>query len=177
MVSHKEKITAGQFQKVESLGEGASGEVWKVRALNPIVSLPPQDFFALKLYKKDILEEPNQRQRIAEEYKTGSTLMHPNLVRIYHVDIESPTEPFLLMEWCDGSDLMKWRDGNSLPEEGFLLQFATQMLDVLDYLHSSRRLHRDVKPKNINVDGKGIMRLLDYGIIRSLREPSFTQSS
>ncbi len=177
MSAHKSNLSVSHFEKVESLGEGASGQVWKVRSAHAIQSLPEHDYYALKLYKKDILEEPNQRERIAEEYKTGSVLMHPNLVRIYHVDIESPTEPFLLMEWCDGSDLMRWRERNSLPDEGFLLQFATEMLDVLDYLHSSRRLHRDVKPKNINIDGKGIVRLLDYGIIRSLREPSFTQSS
>lgn len=170
------KLTTSQFEKIALLGQGASGEVWKVRPLTVIPSLPLEDFFALKIYKKDILEEPNQRMRIAEEFRTGKMLVHPNLVRIYDVDIEDPDEPFLLMEWCDGEDLAKWRENTELPDEGFLLQFATQMLDVLDFLHSSRRLHRDVKPKNINIDGKGVVRLLDYGIIRSLREPSFTPS-
>jgi transcriptional regulator with XRE-family HTH domain len=175
--SDQKRITSSDFDKVEALGEGASGEVWKVKAHTPLLSLPPEEFFALKLYKKDILEEPQQRNRIAEEFKTGKTLVHPNLVRIFHVDIEDGPNPFLLMEWCDGIDLARWRSRNELPDEGFLLQFTTQMLDVLDFLHSSRRLHRDVKPTNVNVDLKGIVRLLDYGIIRSLREPSFTQSS
>lgn len=170
------QITVSDFEKIESLGDGASGEVWKVRARREIPYVNAEDFLALKLYKKDILEEPNQRMRIAEEYKTGKTLVHPNLVTIHHVDIEDPHQPFLLMEWCDGEDIIKWRAKNTLPDEGFLLQFATQMLDVLDFLHSSRRLHRDVKPRNINIDTKGAVRLLDYGIIRSLREPSFTQS-
>lgn len=171
------KITTSQFEKIVSLGQGASGDVWKVSPLAPISLLPPDDFFALKLYKKDILEEPNQRKRIAEEFKTGKTLVHPNLVKIYHVDIEDPVQPFLLMEWCDGDDLVKWREKNTLPDERFLVEFTIQMLDVLDFLHSSRRLHRDVKPKNINIDPKGVVRLLDYGIIRALREERITQSN
>jgi serine/threonine protein kinase len=49
------------------------------------------------------------------------------------------------------------------------------MLDVLDFLHSSKRYHRDVKPTNINIDSKGRVRLLDYGITKSLREPHITE--
>jgi serine/threonine protein kinase/transcriptional regulator with XRE-family HTH domain len=176
MTDNPTRITSELFEKIESLGAGASGDVWKVKSRTFLETLPVDDFFALKLYKKDILEEPHQRRRIAEEFKTGKTLVHPNLVKIYHVDIEDEHEPFLLMEWCEGEDLSKWRVRKEFVDEGFLLQFTTQMLDVLDFLHSSRRLHRDVKPTNINVDVKGVVRLLDYGIIRSLREPSFTQS-
>lgn len=175
--SEQTEINISDFDKIESLGNGASGEVWKVQAMKPIPYVNPGDFLALKLYRRDILQEPNQRMRIAEEYKTGKLLVHPNLIRIHHVDIEDTDQPFLLMEWCDGEDLLEWRKKNKLPSEEFLLQFATQMLDVLDFLHSSRRLHRDVKPTNINIDSKGRVRLLDYGIIRSLREPSFTKSS
>jgi len=171
------QISASDFERVNRLGDGASGEVWRVRPSREIPTLPPEEFLALKIYKPDILEEPNQRMRIAEEYKTGKTLVHPNLVKIYHVDIEAADQPFLVMEWCDGDDLMQWRQKNPLPTEQFLIQFATQMLDALDFLHSSRRLHRDVKPKNINIDRKGVLRLLDYGIIRSLRERSFTEDS
>lgn len=64
----------------------------------------------------------------------------------------------------------------SSPTKGFWFSFTTQLLDVLDFLHSSKRYHRDVKPTNINIDTKGRVRLLDYGITRSLREPHITES-
>lgn len=170
------RVSVSDFERLERLGAGASGEVWKARVSRNLPFAKAGDHVALKLYNKEILQEPNQRMRIAEEYKTGKTLVHHNLVGIFHVDIEEMEQPFLVMEWCDGVNLEQWRLARQLPDEGFLLQFTTQMLDVLDFLHSSRRLHRDVKPTNINIDVKGIVRLLDYGIIRSLREPSFTQS-
>jgi len=168
-------ITIKDFECLEQAGMGAAGEVWKARPKRDMPFALSGDSVALKLYRPEILKEPAQRERIAAEYRTGSMLVHPNLVRIHHVDVDQP-QPFLVMEWCEGKNLQRWRQENREPNEDFLLQFSTQMLDVLDFLHSSKRLHRDVKPTNINIDVKGMVRLLDYGITRSLREPHITES-
>lgn len=169
------QITLSDFEKTEEPRAGAAGEVWKARVTRPLPFAGKGDFVALKLYRQEILKEPAQRERIAQEFKTGSRLVHPNLVKIFHVHIEHDA-PFLVMEWCEGHHLLAWRQKNLEPDEEFLLQFSTQILDVLEFLHSSRRLHRDVKPTNIHIDTKGRMRLMDYGIIRSLREPAVTPS-
>ncbi len=166
-------VTLSDFDKIERAGEGAAAEVWKARPKRTFPFAAEGEAVALKLYKPDILDEPAQRQRIAEEFKTGSRLVHPNLVKIFHIDIDS-SSPYLIMEWCEGQNLALWRRANTQPDEEFLLQFSTQLLDVLEFLHSSRRLHRDVKPTNIHIDTKGRIRLLDYGIIRALREPGVT---
>jgi transcriptional regulator with XRE-family HTH domain len=170
------RIELEDFDKsTKAGGAGASGEVWKARPKRDLPFAATGQDVALKIYKEDILKEPDQRQRIAEEYKTGFRLAHPNLVKIFHVDIEKDP-PFMIMEWCEGSTLFDWRAMIERPDEEFLLQFATEMLDALEFLHSTRRLHRDVKPTNIHIDNKGKIRLLDYGIIRSLREPAITKS-
>jgi serine/threonine protein kinase len=170
------EIIISDFEKIKSAGSGASGEVWRARAKRELKFASAGQDLALKEYKADLLSEPNQRKRIAEEYATGSRLVHPNLVRIYHVDVAA-SPPYMVMEWCEGKNLLEWRQTTPEPSEEFLLQFATEILDAIEFLHSSRRMHRDIKPANIHVDVKGKIRLLDYGIIRSLREPHITQDN
>jgi serine/threonine protein kinase len=171
------KLTVSDFELLEEIGEGASGKVYKAEAKDRAKQILPyiaDNPIALKLYNREILKEPNQRMRIAAEYKTGKMLVHPNLVKIYHVDIVDEVQPFLVMEWCDGDDLAQWREKNPSPNAESILKITLQMLDVLDFLHSSRRFHRDVKPTNIKIDPNCKVRLLDYGIIRELREESIT---
>lgn len=171
------KISVEDFDLLEKMGEGASGEVYKARPKAHavrVLGLSDDRFVAVKLYNKGILQEPNQRKRIASEYKTGKMLVHPNLVEIYHVDVEDESRPFLVMELCEGQDLMQWREANPSPTPEEVTWVVLQLLDVLDFLHSSRRFHRDVKPTNIKIDPKGRVRLLDYGIVRTLRDESIT---
>ncbi len=175
MPTPRNLLNIADFERITQLGAGAAGDVWKAELKKETQFANKGDIVALKLYNPQILTEPAQRERIAREYRTGAMLVHPNLVRIYHVDVEAP-EPFLVMEYCEGENLQDWRSKNGEPDEAFLLQFSTQMLDVIDFLHSSKRFHRDVKPTNINIDHKGRVRLLDYGITRSLREPHITDS-
>ncbi len=80
------------------------------------------------------------------------------------------------MEWCDGTDMQAWRSRKQELDDEFLLQLTTELLDVLDFLHSSGVIHRDVKTTNIQVDPKGRIRLLDYGIVRNLRGVDITQT-
>ena len=78
------------------------------------------------------------------------------------------------MEFCDGPNLIQWTKVNPSPSGDFLLQFATEMLEVLEFVHSSGRIHRDLKPTNINVDKDGRIRLLDYGLILDLNASQIT---
>ena len=174
MADEEQALSISDFEKVKHAGAGAAGEVWQARVKRDLKFANAGQEVALKEYKADVLREPAQRRRIEEEYTTGSRLVHPNLVRIFHVDI-AKDPPFIIMEWCQGKNLLEWRQSTPVPTEEFLLQLATEILDAIDFLHSSRRMHRDIKPANIHVDTKGRIRLLDYGIIRSLREPHITE--
>lgn len=73
------QITTSDFEQLERAGVGAAGEVWKARPTKTLPFAGTGDFVALKLYRPEILKEPAQRKRIAEEYRTGSRLAHPPL--------------------------------------------------------------------------------------------------
>ncbi|MBI4178700.1 serine/threonine protein kinase [bacterium] len=174
MMTSSRIVSLDDFTRLEICGTGAAGEVWKANTNRDLPFAPAGATVALKVYRAEILREPAQRRRIDEEFGTGSRLSHPHLVKVFHADGES-SPPFLVMQWCEGSSLEAWRTRVDPPEDESLLRFCTELLDALEYLHSSRRLHRDVKPKNIHVDLQGRFRLLDLGIVRSLRDPGVTE--
>jgi transcriptional regulator with XRE-family HTH domain len=169
-----ESISLSDFNLDQPIGGGGAGKVWKASAARDLPFAARGQFLAVKLYEVDILKEPAQRARIQEEYRTGSCLSHPNLVRVYHVDVQAE-KPFLIMELLEGQNLLDWRKDHE-PQDDFILQFCTQILDAIEFLHSARRVHRDLKPSNLHIDLTGRLRLLDFGIIRSLRDPGVTQS-
>jgi serine/threonine protein kinase len=164
------------FDFVKQIGTGGWGSVHEVTARLDLPFAKTGGRLAVKLYLPDLILRDQNRLRILREFKTGLQLRHQNLVRFHALELVV-ARPFLVMEFCDGDNLAKWRRSHGEPTEEFLLQFATQMLEVLDFLHASNRIHRDVKPSNINVDLDGKIRLLDYGLILDQNEPGITEGS
>jgi len=163
------------FEFVNNIGAGGWGSVHEVVAKRDLPFAKAGEHLAVKLYTPDLVLRDQNRLRILREFKTGLQLKHQNLVRFHALELTG-ANPFLAMEFCDGVNLAKWRRSRTeAPTEEFLLQFATQVLEVLDFLHASNRIHRDVKPSNINVDLDGKIRLLDYGLILDQNEPGITE--
>ena len=156
-------VSLDDFELLDQGIGGAFGKVHKARSKRDLPFGLKGTTYAIKIYHAEVVT-PDSKMRIDREFKTGLALRHANLVRI-HTLVPDSTPPFLVMDFCDGSNLIKWREQNPNPSGDFLLQFVTQMLEVLEFLHASGRVHRDVKPTNINIDNEGRIRLLDYGLI------------
>jgi serine/threonine protein kinase len=161
------------FELVRQIGSGAWGSVYDAVARRDLPFARKGEHVGVKRYHPGLVLQDLKRSRILREFKTGLQLRHQNLVRFHALELDVD-QPFLVMEFCDGENLAKWRKAHSEPTEEFLLQFATQMLEVLTFLHSSGRVHRDVKPSNINVDLDGRIRLLDYGLVLDSNQPGIT---
>jgi transcriptional regulator with XRE-family HTH domain len=161
------------FKTIRQIGAGAFGVVYEAIAERDLPYGNAGDRFALKLYHEGLLEDPAIRERVEREFATGLNLRHPNLVRFYDLVLDGP-KSFLVMEFCDGLNLIQWAKTNTSPSGDFLLQFATEMLEVLEFIHSSSRIHRDLKPTNISLDKDGRIRLLDYGLILDLNASQIT---
>jgi serine/threonine-protein kinase len=111
-------------------------------------------------------------KRFYEEAKILAKLRHPNLPRVID-HFTNKGKYYLVMDFIEGEDLetiLKKENRNGIPE-GNVIEYSTQILDVLAYLHNLNPpiLYRDLKPANIMLqknDGKAM--LIDFGIARSV---------
>ncbi|XP_042332974.1 cyclin-dependent kinase 6 isoform X1 [Sceloporus undulatus] len=157
-----------QYECVAEIGEGAYGKVFKARDLKN-----GGRFVALKRVRVQTSEEgmPLSTIREVAVLRHLETFEHPNVVRLFDVCTVSRTERetklTLVFEHVD-QDLTTYL--NKVPEPGVpsetIKDMMFQLLRGLDFLHSHRVVHRDLKPQNILVTSNGQIKLADFGLAR-----------
>ena len=163
------------FQKIEKIGEGTYGIVYK--ALDKVT----KQFVALKKIRLDTESEgvPSTAMR---EITILKELEHPAVVQLLDV-VFCNEAMYLVFEYLD-RDLKRQLDdfvqrkriknpayNCGLPEP-LVKSYLQQISCGLAYCHSHSVLHRDMKPQNLLVDSKGVIKLADFGLARAFRIPS-----
>ncbi len=147
--------TIEEFSLLRVLGSGGMGAVY----LAHDAILDRQ--VALKLVRVGLTAE--HRQRFLTEARAIARLSHPNVVTIYRAGTTASGVPFLAQELIEGQSL----DRLSLPlDERRCVELALGIARGLAAAHHGGVLHRDIKPSNVMVDGRGIPRLLDFGVAK-----------
>ncbi|CAO0792705.1 unnamed protein product [Mucor circinelloides] len=156
-----------KYQKIEKLGEGTYGIVYKAqnRETNLVV--------ALKRIRLDNEEEGVPCTAI-REISLLKELKHPNIVRLYDV-VHTEKKLTLVFEYMD-SDLKKFLDSYGGDIDILTVkQFMYQLLKGIAFCHSHRVLHRDLKPQNLLINKvnttKGELKLGDFGLARAYGIP------
>lgn len=120
---------------------------------------------AIKVLPQSRVEDSSYLQRFLNEAQAAGALEHPNIVRAYDVDHDGKNY-FLVMEFVEGRDLYEL-----VKQEGPLsfdtaARYICQAATGLAYAHEKGLIHRDVKPANLLVDRKGVVKVLDLGLAR-----------
>ncbi|MFM8323119.1 MAG: ABC transporter substrate-binding protein, partial [Chloroflexota bacterium] len=117
---------------------------------------------AIKLLRKAGLGTEG-KARLEREARAAAQLNHPNIVSIYDAG-ESDEQPFIIMELVEGQAL------NERPPENLAqaLQIAAQVCAALEHAHQRGVVHRDLKPENVLVSPHGQVKLMDFGMARSM---------
>ncbi len=150
-------LVLNRYRIVGLLGRGGMGEVYRADDLT--LGQP----VALKFLPKRFSETESRRQRFLNEVRVAREVAHPNVCRVYDVG-EVDGLVFLSMEFVDGDDLSSLlRRIGRLPHEK-AVEIARQLCAGLAALHDRDVLHRDLKPANVMVDGRGRVRLTDFGL-------------
>jgi serine/threonine protein kinase len=159
-------VLQDRYEVIDHLGQGGMGTVYVARDRR----LGRRQCVVKKL-RDDFFREEDKERAMAffeREVLVLSNLQHANIVHI-HDSFKEDGDCFLVMEYVEGENLhqMLNRRGEPFPEEQ-VLQWASQICEVLDYLHTNEPqiIYRDLKPSNIMIDTKDRVKLVDFGIAR-----------
>jgi eukaryotic-like serine/threonine-protein kinase len=152
----------GNYDILGVIGYGAFGAVYRAQ----VVRMP-----SVKVALKESFN-PQSIRAFADEFQLLTKLQHPNLPRYFDI-FENDDNGYLVMELVPGQSLEQVLQRQRGPlAEPQVLGYAVQLCDVLAYLHNQRPVitHRDVKPANIRVTPAGLIKLVDFGLVKQGEE-------
>jgi len=160
-------VFAGRYEILEELGEGGMGKVYKV------LDTKINEEVALKLIRPEIAVDKNTIERFGNELKLARKIAHRNVCQMYHLSDEAGTH-YITMEYVRGEDLKSVVRMMGQMSPGQVASIGKQICKGLSEAHHLGVIHRDLKPQNIMIDRGGNVRIMDFGLARSLRGKGIT---
>lgn len=152
-----------RYRIVGLLGKGGMGEVYQADDLELGQTV------ALKLLPQRLADDAAALTLLRNEVRVARQISHPNVCRVYDIG-EVDEHYFVSMEYVDGEDLASLlrRIGRVSSEKA--LDMIRQLVAGLAAAHDLGVLHRDFKPANIMIDGRGHVRIMDFGLAGFVEE-------
>jgi len=146
---------ASRYEIIEELGKGGMGKVYRVE------DKKIKGEIALKLIKPEIASDKKIIERFNNELKMARMISHRNVCRMFDLGEEKGAH-YITMEYVRGEDLKS------------MIRMSGQVCEGLAEAHRLGVVHRDLKPQNIMIDKEGNVRIMDFGIARSLKAKGIT---
>jgi serine/threonine protein kinase len=159
----------GVYDVVGLLGAGGMGEVYRARDARL------QREVAIKVLPPALAADPERLARFEREARVLASLKHPHVAQIYGLE-ETSGVPALVMELVEGPTLAEVvaRYPETRPPLLRVLRIAWQIADGLAAAHEKGIVHRDLKPGNVALTEDGDVKILDFGIAKSLGSSAST---
>jgi len=146
------------YEILEILGEGGMGVVYKA------LDTEQGKTVALKVMSRRSLQDEEIRRRFLREAQVGTTLVHPNVVKIFEVG-EQEGEYFITMEYVEGRTLRHLlKEGPLAPEK--VVEIGIAAGEALKEAHNMGIIHRDIKSENIMLTPQGDVKVMDFGLAK-----------
>lgn len=151
-----------RYEILAEVGRGGMGVVYRAR------DRETNELVALKILKPEIASETRVVERFKEELRLARRVTHKNVCRTYEL-LRFDDTVVIAMEYIDGEDLRSVLNRSSGVRLRRGLEWAAQICEALAEAHAQGVVHRDLKPENILIDSSGQIKVMDFGIARSLQ--------
>ena len=149
----------GKYKLLGHLGRGGMSSVFLAE------HVLMQRKVAIKILPRCRVNDSSYLARFRLEAKAAAALDHPNVVRAYDVDNEG-NQHYIVMEYVPGRDLQQIVSEEDPLDYALAANYIAQAAEGLNHAHESGLVHRDVKPANLLLDDKGVVKILDMGLVR-----------
>lgn len=122
-----------------------------------------EEVFAMKILKKDMIENRNQRFHTKTEREVLAKMKTPFIVHLCYA-FQTPDKLYLVMEYLPGGELFFHLRKEKKFDEERAKFYAAEIILALEYLHSKNIIYRDLKPENVMLDKDGHIKLTDLGL-------------
>ena len=157
----------GPYEITFLLGAGGMGEVYLARDTRLHRDV------AVKVLPRAFARDGGRRRRFEHEARAAASLNHPNIVSVHDVGLEDGV-PFIVMEYVRGETLSaQLRRGPVSRDRA--LQIGSEIATALVEAHAHNVAHRDLKPGNVMITPDGFIKVLDFGIAKTVQyDPAAT---
>jgi serine/threonine protein kinase len=158
------KTVKGTYLVQEVVGGGGMGKVY--RATHLTLDVP----VALKVLKRELLDNPSLVQRFHREARAATRLRHPNVIAVTDFGQTEDGTLFMAMEFVAGRGLGRIIAEESPLSEARVIRIGAQILAALAEAHAANVLHRDLKPGNVMIEARrdepDFVKVIDFGIAK-----------
>jgi serine/threonine protein kinase/WD40 repeat protein len=152
----------GPYEILSPIGAGGMGEVYRARDSRLRREV------AIKVLSEDLAGDSDRRGRFEQEARSASALNHHNIVTVHEIGSADSTI-YIAMELVDGKTLRELVQSGAFPTRK-LLDVGYQITDGLAKAHAAGIVHRDLKPENIMVTKDGVVKILDFGLAKLVKQ-------
>jgi serine/threonine protein kinase len=163
MANNSETILKGRYRLLAQQGSGGMAVIYKAQ------DLELSRIVAVKILRPSLTADPTFLTRFKNEARSVANLQHPNIVTIYDVGSDGPTQ-FIVMEFVDGTDLKKIIKTEGILTVDRALKMAIQICAGIGFAHRAGLVHADVKPQNILVTKNDVVKVTDFGIAQAFSD-------
>ncbi|MFN4152750.1 MAG: serine/threonine protein kinase, partial [Candidatus Sericytochromatia bacterium] len=162
------------YEVIKEVGKGGMGVVYLARdpRLDRLVAIKK-----VKL-ASNTPESINTEvvQRFYREARALASLNHTNIVTVHDLGEDKESgDCYMVMEYLEGKNLEQFVKENGLVSSSFICELLLQACDALSYIHQKQMIHRDIKASNIIYEPNGILKLMDFGLVRKQDNSNLTR--
>ncbi len=164
------RILKDRYKLIDERGRGSFATVYVAR------DTKDNRIYAVKVMHIELSNDGDLLARFQREAHILLNLNDPHIVRVVDYG-EDNSMHFIVMDYVDGQNLKYYTLTNGPMEASRALNYAQQIAEGLDTAYKHGVVHRDIKPQNILIDTKGVVKITDFGLARSRETVTLTQSN